>query len=315
MVRNDADQSFASLSLTELLHPEAAASNITRRHNDESPWATVYYEAVSGPHSDDDVPVTFEVVEIHDDMEDANLQQPRDLECCAPPQHTAGTLRPLPKPKPWQHSNLIDLILGFSFTFAAFICTIKIELTAILLYTMAAGFHYLAEEVFSSTPAMLGKSICLIVCGVLMVFDPILLTVSVMVTELLGVIALLLCTIFGGARSGNSWHQYVLSLLSSSHDKFCTYFHLVSVGLFGKLVTSAGGDSEVFIKDGNQNASFLFPWKMKGYNSVLFLARTLPRPKKWNVPIRLINGIATTATDKFAPLSTLVHSTRTLAAA
>lgn len=217
MVQNNADQSFASLTITELLHPEMAASVIRRRNDDESAWATVYYEAVSGPLSYEDMPVAFNVVAIHDDIEDTTPQHPQESGSCrsrrieeqGPHQDDANALRPLPKPQPWQHSNLVDLILGFALTLSAFICTIKIELTAILIYTIAAGAHYLAEEVFSSSAALLGRSICLVICGTLMVVDPILLTVSVIVTELIGWIALLLCTVFGDSRSGNAWHQFI----------------------------------------------------------------------------------------------------------
>jgi hypothetical protein len=218
MVRNEDDQSFfSSLSIAELLHPETAASNISRRHQDESPWATVYYEAV-GPADYDNMPVAVDVVAVHDD-EEANPQQPQEVPSPQrnhnsgsspldlPSQDDPNATRPLPKTQPWQHSNLVDLILGFSFALAAFICTIKIELTAIIIYTVAAGFHYVADEVFSAAPALLGKSICLTVCACLMVVDCILLTVSVLVTELLGGVALLLCSIFGGHRSGHAWHQ------------------------------------------------------------------------------------------------------------
>ena len=219
MVRNDDDQSFFSaLSIAELLHPETAASTITRQHHDESTWATVYYEAVSGPEDYENMPMAVDVIAIQHDIEEANPQQPLDLSSIqsnignSPLHHTSAldsrtTPRHLPQVKPWQHSNLVDLILGFSFSLAACICTIKLELTAIIIYTIAAGFYYLADVVFTSTPGLLAKNICLAVCAVLMVVDPILLTVSVLVTELLGGISLLLCSIFGGPRSGHAWHQ------------------------------------------------------------------------------------------------------------
>jgi len=209
MVREEDDQSFASLTIAELLHPESAESTITRRHDDESPWATVYYEAVSGPVDYENIPVVMHVVAVHDDME-ANPQQPQDTRSPRqnrPERNDRNSSRPLARPQPWQHSNLVDLILGFVFASAALLTTINIELTAIVIYTIAVGFYYLAEEVFSSVPALLGRSICLAVSGTLMVVDPILLTVSVLVTELLGGIALLLCSVFGGPRSGTAWHQ------------------------------------------------------------------------------------------------------------
>ena len=215
MVRNEDDRSFPSLTLAELLHPEAASSTMTRRHGEESSWASVYYEAV-GSVDFENMPVAMDVVAIDEDEADtpiANPQQPHDGQsgvvspseeppCGAAPQ-------PLPKVQPWKDSNLVDLIVGAALSLAAFIITIKIELTAIIIYTIAAGFHYLAEEVFSHPAGMVGRSICLLLCSVLMVVDPILLTVNLLVTELIGGIALLLCSMLGGTRSGPAWHQYV----------------------------------------------------------------------------------------------------------
>lgn len=211
MVRNEDDQSF--LTFAQILHPEMAPSVVSRRHPDQSPWATVYYEAVSGPVDYENIPVALDVVAVDEDLEAANPQQPQEVESpdCdgngTLPLHAGMEQRPLPRPQPWQHSNLIDLIVGFSLTLTAFFCTLKIELTAILIYTLAAGFHYAAEEIFTASPALLPKSICMTICGVLMIVDPILLTVSVLVSELVGFLALLLCSIIGGPRSGQAWHQ------------------------------------------------------------------------------------------------------------
>lgn len=211
MVRNDDDQSF--LTFAQILHPEMAPSGVSRRHPDESPWATVYYEAVSGPVDYENMPVAMDVVAVDDDVEAANPQQPQEMRSGerpgTHPLHSNTTSAPLPKPQPWQHSNLIDLLLGFALAITAFICTLKIELTAILIYTLAAGFHYASEEIFTTTPALLPRSICMTLCSILMIVDPILLTVSVLVSELVGFVALLVCSIVGGPRSGQSWHQFI----------------------------------------------------------------------------------------------------------
>jgi len=224
MVRIPDEQSFTSLTLAELLHPESADSGITRRYGDESPWATVYHETVAGPFGYENITVAtnVEVVSIDDDAETANPQQPQDR--YSPPGMSSSTphpshcepitsnqpyQQPLPKVQPWRHSNLLDLILGFAFSLAAFLCTIKIELTAIIIYTIAAGCHYLADEVFQHAAGTLGRSICMLVCWVLMVVDPILLTVSLVVTELIGGLALMICSISGGPKSGQRWHQFI----------------------------------------------------------------------------------------------------------
>ena len=207
MVQNDDDQSF--LTLAQILHPEMTPSGVNRRHPDESPWATVYYEAVSGPIDYENIPVALDVVAVDEEIEEANPQQPQEIGSPSrPPHHPQSSgAQSLPRPQPWQHSNFIDLVVGFAFTITAFICTLKIELTAILIYTLAAGFHYIAEEVFSAAPALLMRSICMTVASILMIVDPILLTVSVLVSELIGFLALLLCSLLGGARSGQAWHQ------------------------------------------------------------------------------------------------------------
>ena len=214
MVRNQDDQSFVSWTAT--LHPETAASSIDPRlQNQENPWVAVYLETCSDY---DSMPVAINVVAVHDDDDDdieANPQQP--AERAASPQHeqvgssdaqSPTTTDDVPsRPQPWKHSNLIDLLIGFTFAITSFCWTVKVELSAIIIYTIAAGFHYLAEEVFSSAPGLLGKSICLMVTSILMIFDAILLTVSVLVTEVLGGLALFICAIFGGPRSGKEWHQ------------------------------------------------------------------------------------------------------------
>jgi hypothetical protein len=209
MVRNQDDTSFVSWTAT--LHPESAASSIDPRFQSQAPWATVYNETCS------DIPVAVEVVPVDDDIE-GNPQQPQDRLSAQHDQgnefpeslhdDTQGTTHPAPyRPQPWKHSNLIDLIIGFTLALSAFLVSIKIELTAILIYTLAAGFHFVGEEICTSPALLLGKAICLTVTSVLMIVDAILLTVSVLVTELLGGIALLLCTLFGGPRSGSEWHQ------------------------------------------------------------------------------------------------------------
>jgi hypothetical protein len=194
MVRNQDDASFVSGTAT--LHPESAVSTIDPRLQNQSPWATVYRETCSDDAVDEDL--------------EGNPQQPQDRISAQHDQGSSphGDIAPPSRLQPWKHSNLIDLILGFALLFATFIWTIKIEITAIIIYTLAAGFHYLGEEVFSATPLLLGKSIRLLIASTFMVVDTVvLLTVSVLVTVLLGGVAFFLCTLFGGPRFGTEWHQ------------------------------------------------------------------------------------------------------------
>mmetsp|Transcript_14732 Transcript_14732/g.41712 ORF Transcript_14732/g.41712 Transcript_14732/m.41712 type:complete len:253 (+) Transcript_14732:163-921(+) len=117
---------------------------------------------------------------------------------------SAGGTPPL---QPWRNSNLIDLILGMVFCLATFLVTIKLEFTAFLLYTLAAGCHYVAETCLDFAPLMMFKMLLLFLSSVFMLVDSILLIVSVVSTEILAAVAMLLCTTFAGPRSGQEWHQ------------------------------------------------------------------------------------------------------------
>ena len=225
MVRNQEDASFVSWASS--LHPESAIPSTDPRLDNANPWATIYSETFGGDDDNmENVPVAVQVVPLNE-TEDYT-QQPHHHR---PPEETpydhdpesqfrAGSATEIDgssnqngnttasrRPQPWKHSNLIDLILGFALTLVSFLCTIKIEIAAIVVYTIAAGCYFLGEEVFSATPLLLAKSICLTVTAALMIADAVLLTVSVVVTEVLGGVAFFLCAIFGGPRSGTEWHQ------------------------------------------------------------------------------------------------------------
>jgi hypothetical protein len=206
MVRNADDSSFITWIST--LHPEIA--RIDPRFQDESPWVTVYNEAYS------EIPVAVQVVDLDEDLDttltvtsvgsDEEQNRPQ-REAWSHQHESEGATTSTSRLQPWKHSNFIDLIIGLVLTLVAVYLTFMIELNAIIFYMTAAGFHWLAEEVFSSPATLLFKSICLVVTPILMFVDFILLTVSVMVTEILGAVTRLLCTIVGGPRSGLEWHQ------------------------------------------------------------------------------------------------------------
>lgn len=215
MVQNQDGRSFATATLSwiELLHPETADTVMTRRHDDgESPWTTVYYETVSGSDESENLPIATSVVAIDEEPPMANPQQPQEIISSSPMHQLETNLTSRGqgenvRVQPWKHSNLADLLVGFGVALFAFLFTIKVELAAIIVYTIAAAFHYLAEEVFDSTLGKLARSVCRLVSSVLLVVDPILLTTSLLITELLGGIALIVCSCLGGPKSGQSWHQ------------------------------------------------------------------------------------------------------------
>jgi hypothetical protein len=212
MVRNQEDSSF--MSWTATLHPESAVSSTDPRLETTSSWATVYHETCGGDNNEN-VPIAIQVVPLGEEDQPHPHQEERnhyDTESQLPSAEIDATNEPMSttsvsRPQPWKHSNLIDLILGSALVLACFVCTISIEIAAIIVYTLAAGFHFLADEIFFSTPLLLAKSICLILTAVFMIVDAVLLVVSLLVTEILGVVAFFLCALFGGPTSGILWHQ------------------------------------------------------------------------------------------------------------
>jgi hypothetical protein len=204
MVRNEDDASFVSWAAT--LHPESATTSIDPRHqSNENPWMTVLQETMT----EDRLPVVVEVVSVDEDPADSSLHRPsdshgRDYDDCGDPRVKNSPSR---RPQPWRHSNLIDLILGFSLAISSILVTFKIELAAIIIYMLAAGSNILAEKIFYHPVYMMFKAIALLLTSIFMFVDVVLLTVSVFVTEILGWVAHLLCAMFGGPRSGSEWHQ------------------------------------------------------------------------------------------------------------
>lgn len=110
--------------------------------------------------------------------------------------------------EPWRHSGGLDLIFGFMFAFVAWITTLKLEIAAFVIYALAALFHIMAEKVFGRTYATLFcKSIFDVLTAVMMIVDSVLIMVSLLVSELLGAVAMFLTTLFGGPRTGTEWHM------------------------------------------------------------------------------------------------------------
>jgi hypothetical protein len=193
MVQEDA--SF--LSWTATLHPETAVATLAPHalRDNRNPLEVVYHEVRSSDDPCEELPVAVNVVAVVDDEHDDR--------------HPNGA-ESISRPMPWRHSGTVDLILGFMFTFVALLTTFKIELVAFLIYAVAALFHLTSERFFGHPATLLFKSIFGLVSAALMIADSVLLMVNVLITEILGGVALLLCTFFGGPRSGTEWHRYVL---------------------------------------------------------------------------------------------------------
>ena len=232
MVRHPDDASF--LSWTDTLRPGSAAGNVSNPGGNA--WVTVYYEVVA--EVDDDrnnmmYPVATDVVMVdggqQEDIE--SLTMPSMSENVSRSAYSPTSSSRLPErnslevgtedavddhhyrqPKgirrqPWRHSNLLDLIVGLCLSVTAVVFTFKMEICSMLIYFVGVAFHYLAEEVFSSSVCVMLRAIFYLVTGIMMFVDSVLLVTNVLVTEILGFTALFVCSLFGGTRSGTEWHQ------------------------------------------------------------------------------------------------------------
>ena len=200
MVQEDA--SF--LTWTDTLHPEAAVATIapSALQNHRNPLEVVYHEIRS---DDYDLPMAVNVVAVDDNAHQQHDNDGTDIEIQS--DQNPSSQENIPKPMPWRHSGTIDLILGFMFSFVALMTTVKIEVIAFIVYALAAFFQLTSERFCATNTTLLCKSIFGVVSAALMIVDSVLLMINVLITEILGAIALLLCTFFGGPRSGTEWHQ------------------------------------------------------------------------------------------------------------
>jgi hypothetical protein len=184
-----------TLTFAETLHPETAQVHVDPQNGSTTVWATVMHEirtdlpvavAVEYKGQDQD-PLPGEVTRIPEGS-DENTEMPPGGGCF-----------------------YLEGLLGCSLTLTAVLATFAVELVAAICYCMAAGF-YRYIGVLETTP-MLIKAIVMVVVHALMVSDAILLTVSLVLTEILGWVAGIVTTIFNPSSrcfaGGKAWHAYV----------------------------------------------------------------------------------------------------------
>mmetsp|Transcript_19440 Transcript_19440/g.46959 ORF Transcript_19440/g.46959 Transcript_19440/m.46959 type:complete len:419 (+) Transcript_19440:289-1545(+) len=181
-----------------------------------------YYDHEDNSHNDEHqgLPVAMNVVAVEDDDHHSHhhhhieQQHNQNLHHGDPTHVSSSSSSCYYRPQPWRHSNLIDLIIGGLSALCAFITTIKIEFAAFIIYALAVGSHNVAEKMACGTnqsrnSLLIFRSIFMLLAGVFMFVDSILLLVSVLVTEILAAVALFLCAMFGGRRSGTEWQQFI----------------------------------------------------------------------------------------------------------
>lgn len=219
---NKKSDSSSFISFADTFHPEIAATTPVaiatavndddddiRRRQDASPWGTVWAEAKivpEGPFSEEAAAAQV-VIDHPDDNNKAvtptappsrlDLGGSNNLEATAP------TLAP-------GLFSIVAIIIGSTLIFAAVVATYALEVAAVIVFFLASGFHQLAK--WFEPLGLFGtlfQLLFLLISKILLMVDGLLLTVSVLVAELLAVIAIFLCSLFGGCTAAREWHQHI----------------------------------------------------------------------------------------------------------
>ncbi len=178
-----------SLTFADTLHPETADIYVDPNNGSTSVWGTVMNEICT------DLPIAVVI-------------QDEDV--------SPGTVTRIPDEKRQDDINMpsgvgcfyLEGFLGCCLTFTAMAATFAVELVAAICYCLAAGFYFIVR--IKECPIFI-KAIVMVIVHALMVVDAILLTVSVMLTEVLGAVTGLITCIFNSrcCLVGKAWHIYV----------------------------------------------------------------------------------------------------------
>ena len=200
------------VSLHETLHPEhgtaCLATAIREQHLAESKWSAVWAEATLVPEEN--------VVEEHrccdDEPQTTTNRKGKDPVDGGSIESETSTTTTWSRIPPWRRSNVFELIFGVVFSIAAVAATFGMELSAMVVFVIAAAFYNTAD--FCKRQNNIFMCFWWAVFGLvymaLKITDSILLIVSVFVAELLASLGFLLTAMSG--NQGSAWHQYIRKL-------------------------------------------------------------------------------------------------------
>jgi len=185
-----------TLTFADTLHPETSQIHVDPQNGSTTVWGTVIHEIRS------DLPVAVAV----EDVPERKGDEPAPGEVTKILESGDGNTTEVPL---GGGCFYLEGLLGCILTLVAVATTFGVELAAAICYCIAAGFYYYA---MSDDVPIFVKAIVMVIVHALLVCDAILLTVSLMVTEILGWVAGLVTSIFNPSRccmAGQAWHVYV----------------------------------------------------------------------------------------------------------
>lgn len=185
-------------TFTDTLSPQTA--HLDHPHNEAATvWGTVIGEARK------DLPTAVAVQVMEDDLDELI---PGEIIASA-----TGRDEDSPKMPVGRHCYYLEGLVGCSFTIAAIAATFTIELAAAIVYCIASGFHSFVGATAENRPII--RATAILVIHSLMLADAILLTVSVIVTEVIGLMTGVLTsglscsTRSSCSTQGSGWRAYV----------------------------------------------------------------------------------------------------------
>ena len=204
------------LTFAETLHPEDAQYHLGLDDEERRGW----WRIVSN-----DIPtvVARPVMVDEDGEDDIEQQQQQTLQedsLAITNNHNNQTIEvdDGPRRPAGKGCFYLEGLIGYILAFSAVCATSVLELTAAIVFSVAAGFYYITT--FDQI-GILFKTIFLLIVQLLLVIDALVLTVSVMVTELLGAISCIIAVfLVASCRSARDWPQYIRRMCHASRWVF-----------------------------------------------------------------------------------------------
>jgi hypothetical protein len=194
-----------TLTFAKTLHPEYAQVHLDVQDG-ERHWGTIYNEA----RADIPTAVALRVEEDEEQGTKEDVYQSSESSVVVTqsdtPQGNQESVGDRPNPY-GRGCCYLEGLLGYTIVLCAVVSTFAIELSAAIIYTVASCFYFITNV---GDIGILFKAIFLLVVHLLMVVDGLLLTISVMITEILGATSCLVTIFFvQSCRSSRDWHLHI----------------------------------------------------------------------------------------------------------
>jgi hypothetical protein len=187
-----------TLTFAETLHPEAAEVHIDPQNGASNAWGAFFNEVR------EDIPVAV-AYKVEEDEETS--VQAMQVATVSKPDHTNQTDDKHTEKSVGRGCFYLEGLIGCTLTFSAAVVTFSIELSASICYCLAAAIHKFASN---EEMVIFVRAVLLLIVQSLMIADAVLLTMSVLLTEVVGGATCIVTACFGGScHAGGAWRLYI----------------------------------------------------------------------------------------------------------